>query len=217
MRAAHSIKGAARIVGVGAGVAVAHALEDCLVAAQKGEVALTPAGIDVLLRGVDLLTQVAQHLDRPPDGAALDGFLKDVAAVRAGRPPAGGGRQTPEDSATPRADAPRTPGSAIRVSGDGPAKTVTPPGDLDADTAEQLRTVLVSLLDQGVISFRIDLKAVGDIEPVGLALLTAFAGTAARQGRAAELELANARPDVQTLVRLTGLDRAYRLTGTGRD
>ena len=37
MRAAHSLKGAARIVGLDAAVRVAHAMEDCLVAAQKGE------------------------------------------------------------------------------------------------------------------------------------------------------------------------------------
>jgi two-component system sensor histidine kinase and response regulator WspE len=32
MRAAHSLKGAARIVGLNAGVGVAHAMEDCFVA-----------------------------------------------------------------------------------------------------------------------------------------------------------------------------------------
>ena len=36
MRAAHSLKGAARIVGIDAGVSVAHVMEDCLVAAQEG-------------------------------------------------------------------------------------------------------------------------------------------------------------------------------------
>ncbi len=43
MRAAHSLKGAARIVGLDAAVRVAHAMEDCLVAAQKG-FAQAPAG-----------------------------------------------------------------------------------------------------------------------------------------------------------------------------
>ena len=36
MRAAHSLKGAARIVGLDVGVRVAHAMEDCFVAAQRG-------------------------------------------------------------------------------------------------------------------------------------------------------------------------------------
>ena len=36
MRAAHSLKGAASIVGLTVGVRVAHAMEDCFVAAQQG-------------------------------------------------------------------------------------------------------------------------------------------------------------------------------------
>lgn len=59
MRAAHSLKGAARIVGVRAGVDVAHVMEDCFVAAQRGEIALRKKHIDLLLRGVDLLTSIA--------------------------------------------------------------------------------------------------------------------------------------------------------------
>ena len=60
MRAAHSLKGAARIVGLDAIVRVAHAMEDCFVAAQKGRLVLRPEHVDVLLRGVDTLAQVAQ-------------------------------------------------------------------------------------------------------------------------------------------------------------
>jgi two-component system, chemotaxis family, sensor histidine kinase and response regulator WspE len=60
MRAAHSLKGAARIVGLDAIVQVAHAMEDCFVAAQKGGLVLRPEHVDLLLRGVDTLTQVAQ-------------------------------------------------------------------------------------------------------------------------------------------------------------
>jgi two-component system sensor histidine kinase and response regulator WspE len=60
MRAAHSLKGAARIVGVGAGVSVTHAMEDCFVAAQQGRIALQQGHIDELLRGVDLLQQMAR-------------------------------------------------------------------------------------------------------------------------------------------------------------
>lgn len=68
MRAAHSLKGAARIVGLDAGVKVAHVMEDCLVAAQQGHLALHQGRIDLLLRGVDLLTRIAQT---PEADAAL--------------------------------------------------------------------------------------------------------------------------------------------------
>ncbi len=60
MRAAHSLKGAARIVGIDAAVQVAHAMEDAFVEAQKGQLVLTPAAVDVLLRGVDFLVNVAE-------------------------------------------------------------------------------------------------------------------------------------------------------------
>jgi two-component system sensor histidine kinase and response regulator WspE len=63
MRAAHSLKGAARIIGLQDGVDLAHAMEECFVAAQRGTLALSAVHIDTLLRGVDLLLRVAE--DKP--------------------------------------------------------------------------------------------------------------------------------------------------------
>jgi two-component system sensor histidine kinase and response regulator WspE len=60
MRAAHSFKGAARIVHLSPAVQVAHALEDCFVAAQQNRLALEQTHIDVLLRGVDWLTEISK-------------------------------------------------------------------------------------------------------------------------------------------------------------
>ena len=59
MRAAHSLKGAARIVGVDAGVSVSHVMEDCLVSAQEARLYLQPEHIDALLQGTDLLMRIA--------------------------------------------------------------------------------------------------------------------------------------------------------------
>lgn len=60
MRAAHSLKGAARIVGLEIAVRIAHVMEDCFVAAQSGAIALdSPDKIDVLLRSVDLLYRIS--------------------------------------------------------------------------------------------------------------------------------------------------------------
>ena len=59
MRAAHSLKGAARIVGVDAGVSVSHVMEDCLVSAQEGRLYLQREHIDALLQGTDLLMRIA--------------------------------------------------------------------------------------------------------------------------------------------------------------
>jgi len=61
MRAAHSFKGAARIVDLSPGVQVAHAMEDCFVAAQHGALELNRQHIDALLRGVDWLVEIAKQ------------------------------------------------------------------------------------------------------------------------------------------------------------
>ncbi|BAY10258.1 hybrid sensor histidine kinase/response regulator [Calothrix sp. NIES-2098] len=60
MRAAHSIKGAARLVGLDMAVQLAHVMEDCFVAAQNKIVTLYPEQVDVLLQGVDLLQNISQ-------------------------------------------------------------------------------------------------------------------------------------------------------------
>ncbi|MDM8526070.1 hybrid sensor histidine kinase/response regulator [Desulfococcaceae bacterium HSG8] len=64
MRAAHSIKGGARIVDLDVVVRLAHTMEDCFVALQKGDGALrsglTSEHIDILLRGVDMMIQISE-------------------------------------------------------------------------------------------------------------------------------------------------------------
>ncbi|WP_288099873.1 hybrid sensor histidine kinase/response regulator [Pseudomonas sp.] len=92
MRAAHSLKGAARIVGVDAGVSVAHVMEDCLVSAQEGRLLLRPEHIDALLQGTDLLMRIATPNNAPlPEDieayVALMGALLDPAAAAAAAVP----------------------------------------------------------------------------------------------------------------------------------
>src|SRR5207244_2255217 len=60
MRAAHSIKGAARIVNIESAVQLAHVMEDAFVAAQEGRIRIGPDDIDVLLRGADVLAGLSQ-------------------------------------------------------------------------------------------------------------------------------------------------------------
>jgi len=89
MRAAHSIKGAARVVQLDPAVTVAHAMEDCFVAAQKGKITLTADHVDVLLSGVDMLGQIAAsaadvvrwHQAHRND---VERFLQAVAAIQGG-------------------------------------------------------------------------------------------------------------------------------------
>ena len=59
MRAAHSLKGAARIVGLDAAVQVAHALEDVFIAAGDNKISVQPSYADILLTGIDFLSSIA--------------------------------------------------------------------------------------------------------------------------------------------------------------
>ena len=61
MRAAHSIKGAARMVGSDDGVLLAHAMEDSFVAAQSGALQLADRQVDLLLKAVDQLLAISRH------------------------------------------------------------------------------------------------------------------------------------------------------------
>ncbi|VVO01933.1 Sensor histidine kinase RcsC [Pseudomonas fluorescens] len=80
MRAAHSLKGAARIVGVDAGVSVAHVMEDCLVSAQEGRLLLRPEHIDALLQGTDLLMRIATP-NSTPGAADIDAYVVLMAGL----------------------------------------------------------------------------------------------------------------------------------------
>lgn len=59
MRAAHSIKGAARVLQLSAAVELAHVMEDYLVAAQAKSAVLPAHAVDVLLGALDVLTKIA--------------------------------------------------------------------------------------------------------------------------------------------------------------
>ena len=81
MRAAHSLKGAARIVGVDAGVSVAHVMEDCLVSAQEGRLRLHPEHIDALLQGTDLLMRIATPGSEHVGPADIDAYVAHLNAL----------------------------------------------------------------------------------------------------------------------------------------
>jgi chemotaxis protein histidine kinase CheA len=189
MRAAHSIKGAARIVGVDAAVQVAHVMEDCFVAAQKGTVTLTSDAVDVLLRGVDALHRIVPTDGGEGEGLTEENFrrlLDDVGALRAGRPPTAAGNRG-------------TSGPPV----------LQPRGDLDGAEAEAVRGRLVEALAGGAAVIRLDFAAVADVGPDGLALLALASRAAARRQPPAALQIVNAAAPVRTLLRLTRLDGAF--------
>jgi len=134
MRAAHSLKGAARIVAIGAGVTVAHAMEDLFVAAQGGHVLLGRGQIDLMLRGVDLLADIANspELESGTRDAAWQAEAENFAAALAD--PANMSPQTPVTApvtAPAAAPAPTPPPAGPRATAV-PAAAPDPPAGPDA-------------------------------------------------------------------------------------
>lgn len=72
MRAAHSMKGAARIVGLNDAVELAHAMEELLVSCQRGEIVLSSTQIDLLLAATDIYKEVSKL-----GTEKIQGFLAD--------------------------------------------------------------------------------------------------------------------------------------------
>ena len=80
MRAAHSIKGAARIVGLNEAVGLAHGMEDVLSAAQHGKMRLSPQVIDLLLAGNDVFRALA-GVPAPGIPAALRSQQEEISRL----------------------------------------------------------------------------------------------------------------------------------------
>ncbi len=182
MRAAHSIKGAARIVGVEGAVRVAHVLEDCFVAAQQRDIRLGPGAVDVLLRGVDVLGSFSQTSAPPLTDAGLGEVVDAIAALRQ--------QKEPEL-------APSTGSALLRLP------------DLVAAGCEHLRQQLVEHRQRGATSYCLDFDHVREIEPAALTVLALFARSPCRDGSAPRVEVTRARPEVCRVLHLTGLDASW--------
>ncbi|MEY4833773.1 MAG: Gliding motility regulatory protein [Planctomycetota bacterium] len=123
MRAAHSIKGAARIVGFEQVVTLAHAMEDCLVRLQRAQEPIVPARVDQLLKGTDLLVQSAQvaEADVPAWNTAHAAAIADLAS-RLQQPAAAPTTTMPQEPAPPTSGpAPAAPAASA------PAAAAPPP------------------------------------------------------------------------------------------
>lgn len=157
MRAAHSLKGAARIVGIEPAVEVAHALEDCFLAAGSGDVRVGPSNADVILACVDFLASIAKADDlfapgnawgerasslvtalaRMPSGAAAPQPPAASASTLQGLPPS-----TTPDAATSRGSP--VDGGDQHSASDAARGSAPPPPAIDRTIDPQDRVVRVS-------------------------------------------------------------------------
>jgi chemotaxis protein histidine kinase CheA len=203
MRAAHSIKGAARIVGIEAAVRVAHVLEDCFTAAKDQRITLSSEAVDDLLQGVDALQRICGGQPDPElTETWLESVLERIAAVRDGRvrtvaaaspPPS-----EPAVTAPPRVQVPPTE-----------ARRVVLPADFDDAAVEGVRRELCAALSHGTPVIRLDFTLVRRMSAGALALLSALARDLARTEPAPALVAEGVVGRVAALVHVAGLDRAW--------
>jgi two-component system sensor histidine kinase and response regulator WspE len=167
MRAAHSLKGAARIVGLDPAVRVAHALEDVFVAAGKGTFRVKPEHADRILAGIDFLSAIAKSDDALapvsewPARAErlveeLGAMVANQAAVRTPMPPSGPA-ETPPDMPGGTSTAASAPAPATGVK---PAET-PPAAPRPAEQADRVVRVsadsltrLVGLAGESLVETR---------------------------------------------------------------
>lgn len=102
MRAAHSLKGAARIVQLDDVVTLAHSIENCLSAVLEGSLVFDDSHFDLLLQGVDLIGGVSslEESGIPPFIEANREKFRSLAATYEAMK--SGGRQQPSPSAAPQ-------------------------------------------------------------------------------------------------------------------
>jgi two-component system sensor histidine kinase and response regulator WspE len=213
MRAAHSIKGAARIVGNEPAVRVAHALEDCFTAAKEERIALTSDAVDVLLQGVDAL----QRTCSPESGPALTeesmaSLLQNIAAVREGKTSA-------SEAAPAKAPMAPVPAIAATVAAVSPVpvtavavgNAITFPSHLDAASIESIRRQLCTRLDRTPEPIHIDFNQVQHLGAAGLALLLSLAGEARGMKPAPSVQVHRLTPGLRSLFRVVGLESVFIL------
>jgi chemotaxis protein histidine kinase CheA len=176
MRAAHSIKGAAKIVGLDFAVQIAHEIEDCFVAARQDQLTITADLVDVLLQAVDLLGRTTE-IDEAGGlvrQVADDQVARIVARVQQSMRPSPAGLERPPartDVSQPAARLERAPVHLSRM------------------WATQQQSAWMHAPKENR-AIRLDCREVERIDAAALGLL-ALAARAARDTRSPTLQLIN--------------------------
>jgi len=101
MRGAHSLKGAARVVGLNAAVRLTHAMEERFVAAQEGR-NLLQFEVDTMFRSVDVLRELSaiSEDEVPAWSAAKEDTISTLIAELTGEPAVAEGLSAAEPKET---------------------------------------------------------------------------------------------------------------------
>jgi two-component system sensor histidine kinase and response regulator WspE len=198
MRAAHSIKGAARIVGIDAAVAVAHHMEDALVRIQKGQERTTRGRIDQLLEGTDLLQRISQQKESDlPEWSTQNASEINTLTIALSAAPTA----TPEPAAPP---APAAPVAAAPVAA-APVEPPAPPVPATPVAATPVAATPVAHDNRAVVAppaapRRVDAVVQRPIPTIDMPAASAATAVAAPESRAVRVNADN-------------LDRMMQLAG----
>ena len=205
MRAAHSIKGAARIIGIEAAVRISHVMEDCFSAAQGQRIALGSEAVDVLLQGVDALQRICSPQSEPTmTEPSIRVLLDRIAAIRDGQSTPPASSQSQQAPVSPVAVQPAThvaPSQECRV---------TLPAILDASAAESLRVELSNTLRNEPSRIVLDFAPVQRLSVVAISLLASFARDLDQSEAATTVGAEGVTSEMAVLLRTTGLDKTIK-------
>jgi len=194
MRAAHSIKGAARIVGNDRAVRVAHVMEDCFTLAKEDRITLSSDAVDVLLQGVDALQRIcAPQPDADLGEDFIRSLLERIAAVR--------------DRTMPS-----VPSAALVTAAREIDSTIILPAQCDDSAAQSLRAQFCDILGQGLARIRIDFGQVEYLSVTAMSLLLSLAREAEGMQPPLVVEAYRVAPPVLALFRVVGLKNALVLS-----
>jgi HPt (histidine-containing phosphotransfer) domain-containing protein len=196
MRAAHSIKGAAKIVGRLLVVQIAHEMESCFVALREKRCTLTAGHVDLLLQGVDLLEIAAQATESMDDlQAKISAFVTRVSEFVQGKTV--GRSVDPGTAPEPYSPNPLV-GSDVRF---------RPLEALDAAWVAQYGGELARIVRERQVTIVMDLSLVRDVDPVGIGMLAALSQFEAGRSAPADVafRLEHAAPQLQRALRAFGI------------
>ena len=203
MRELHSLKGAARVVGLTPVVHLAHGMEDCLARIREHRLRVTPDEVDVLMRAADRILSLARRAatgawDAGQSPATEDRtILLQLRALAEGNADHGPGSKTPQtaDPAPDQLPHALTAGSLPSASSAGPGAPAGRSERLDRDRADEL--------------MRLAAQALADVRWLNL-FLERMANLQARHQQAGALmESLGRRPPAESAAAETGawLDR----------
>ncbi len=197
MRAAHSIKGAARIVGNDRAVRVSHVMEDCFTSAKEGRISLGGDAVDILLQGVDALQRICSaQPDAELNEELVGSLLERIAAVTDGKN---------SSSAAVVATPPPVPMRSA-------SSTFVLPAQFDDSATESLRVQCCDILAQRPARIRLDFGKVDRVTVTAMSLLLSLAREAKGMQPPLVIEADRVSPPILALFRVVGLTSAFVLT-----